>query len=276
MLKKLFLYTNLYIAAGAAVAVYGTCQILHLQILNAFYPFLFFATLCSYNFHWFFTPDALHDRERENWSVKNKTIIAALAILSAIGAAYFAWQLPIAYLFFASPLVVLSFIYTAPKIPHVAFANFKKYIFAKTIYLAAAWTYATVLLPIFITQQNFSDTFFQYTLHRFALLLVICGLFDYRDKIEDALGGIKSIIALASVGLVHIIVQVLIAMSILSNIKLTDEIKPIFLAFNFIPILLIMFLYKRNLDSKNEVYYYFVLDGLIFINGAIYLAMQIF
>jgi hypothetical protein len=268
--KKIFIYTNCWISLGAVLAAYATACTFSILLPNNFYYFLFAATLCSYNLHWYFTPPQHHVRERENWSVQNKNVILALTLIAGIGAAFFFVQLPTAYYVFIIPLVVFTFIYTAPKIPYAPFNRLRNHVYAKTLYLTIGWLYATVILPIIITQPFFSSTHYQYAVHRFAFLFIVCGLFDYRDRVEDINGGVKSMLAAASIGLIHIIVQVLLGISILAGLKLYTDVSTLYFISNFVPILLLMLFYKKSIASKNEIWFYGLLDGLIFVNGIIY------
>ena len=56
-LFRFFIYSNLFIACCAVLMVYQTCQLLlHAAPDIYFTCFVFFATVCSYSFHWYLTP----------------------------------------------------------------------------------------------------------------------------------------------------------------------------------------------------------------------------
>jgi hypothetical protein len=269
-MKKIFLYTSIYTALGAALACFATDTIFGLPLIKEFYLFLFFATLCTYNVHWYFTPTHAHNKDRENWSVANKKILASISIVAFVVGIYFLYMYLWKFVLYILPLVLISILYTAPKIPYPLLQQLRKFVIAKTLYLSIAWTYATVILPLLLHQTSLSDINWQYAFHRFTFILIICGLFDYKDRIEDAQGGIKSMLAMAGVGIVGAIMQVLISMSMLSNFRLVPYLSTVDILLNFVPLIAIMVFYKKSIQTNSEVWYYFVLDGLIFINGAIY------
>jgi hypothetical protein len=273
MIKKVFAYTSIYTAFGTTLACIATDSIFELHTLNVFFIFMFFATLCTYNMHWFFTPNVLHDKERENWSIANKYILATISIISFVICAIILYRYLWHQIFFILPLAMAALIYTAPKIPIAALQPLQKLVVGKTLYLAVAWTYATVYLPIILHQQSLTSVQWQFVWHRFFLVFIICGLFDYKDKVEDTQGGIKSMIIKASVGLIATIGQVLLSMSILGAFRLVPDLHTIDAVLNFVPLILLMFFFKRSMQSTNETWYYFVVDGLLFINGFIYLLM---
>ncbi len=264
--KHFLLYTNLLPAIGAGLASMATCNVLQLPV-NIFYSmFLAFATFCSYNLHWYFTPTHSFTLQKEEWSVTNKKILASLSLFGGIGAVYFVSKLPILSLWYILPLLVVTFIYTAPKIPHPLFAKLQPMVRGKTLYLAFTWLYATVLIPISISHASYNTTTNQYIAYRFFLFFIVCGLFDYRDRVIDGLGGIKSIIAMAGAGVVKWVVQILLAICIVANLHLWDLINNSYFFLHFVPILLLIIFYSSlEKSNKNDWWYYGFLDAIVFI-----------
>src|SRR5438270_10063354 len=76
MLKKVFdffLFSSLYISCCAVIMVWQTNQLLHLQYDKlSFIGFVFASTMCSYNFHWYLTPDATSETDRAAWTRQHK------------------------------------------------------------------------------------------------------------------------------------------------------------------------------------------------------------
>jgi hypothetical protein len=274
-LKKIFIYTNIWIAAIAVLAIYGTASALQLPLPIKFYGFMFFATLTSYSLHWYYTPNEMHNRYRETWSVANKNVLLGFLLVGIIGTFYFFGYIPAKIYLLVFPLVLFTFIYTAPKLPVRFFAGFKKYIVAKTVYLAVGWTYATTILPIIYFDQDFTATHYQFTVYRFALLLIICGLFDYRDRVEDTTNGIKTLIANASAPIVIWVLQIVMGIGIIANLKMIEQIKTIHFALNFLPILVLLLVTKQSIQSKKELLYYGLLDGLIGVMGLVCLGLYV-
>ncbi len=92
--------------------------------------------------------------------------------------------------------MVLTFLYSAPKVPHATFRWLKKIAIGKTIFLAFVWMYVTTLLPFLIadaSKQGWMEAVLL-SIYRFFLVYAICILFDHRDREEDRAEGIRSLI----------------------------------------------------------------------------------
>src|SRR5579875_2420171 len=129
-------------AVCAVVMVWQSYYLFHLPLFYAFTGFVFFGTLCSYNFHWFLTPYIPATSARVLWSVRFKWLHLLLYIVGAVGAAYFLYQLR-QYWQWLLFTAFLTFLYSAPKVPITPFIQLRKIAVAKTLFLAFAWTHIT-------------------------------------------------------------------------------------------------------------------------------------
>jgi 4-hydroxybenzoate polyprenyltransferase len=165
---------------------------LHLEIPENYYWFVFSATICSYNFHWYLTPLSENASTRVYWSHHHKNIHLILYFAGVIGSVYFFYTLRHHWfaLFFAT---LLTFLYSAPKIPLPFFRFLKQVAIGKTIFLAAVWTYVTAILPVFIAGLHFNHEMKWFAASRFFLVYSICILFDYRDRMDDKKEGIRTL-----------------------------------------------------------------------------------
>jgi hypothetical protein len=269
-----FLFSNIFIAIGAAITMYATILLfaLPLSVVHAY--FMCTATLSAYCMHWYFTTSALHTSSREAWSIANKKILAAFFIMAFITSVYLASYFSAMQLLYYVPLVLATLIYTAPKLPYKVFATMRTKVAAKTLYLTLAWTYATSILPILLTGASWQNAYSSFCWHRFYLIFAICLLFDYRDKEVDMLSGIKSILKFATTGLIKTMLQILITLSIISNLNLINNISTAYFVINFIPLFVLMLTYQKSMVSKSDLWYYGVLDGLLFISGVFIIVIK--
>src|SRR5688572_8643168 len=114
---RFFIYSNLFIACCAVLMLVQTSYLLQQTApdLNMV-AFVFFATVSSYSFHWYLTP-ATGDSDRINWLARYKTVHLLLFIIGTIGAMIYGillirhWP----WLLFAA---FITFLYSAPKVPH--------------------------------------------------------------------------------------------------------------------------------------------------------------
>lgn len=248
--------------------VYQTYQLVIRQPpdTNLLY-FVFFATITSYSFHWYLTSHSEIPSERIDWTNEYRNIHTTLFIIGIAGAAYFFIRLS-AHWFWLCLSAVITFLYSAPKIPQKHFRALRKIAIGKTIFLAFVWMYATTVLPVIIAGTSWAaDTIFFIT-GRFFLIYAICILFDYRDRKDDKAAGIRSLITYFSERGINILFAaslVIYAATTLLLLNYNYSIKAIL--FLLAPGIITAFLYnfaKRNLD---DFFFYFILDGMMMFSA---------
>src|SRR5215467_6387716 len=95
--------------------------------------FVFFATVCSYNFHWYLTPFSVSYSQRLAWAHHHKGWHLFLYFVGLIGTFVF-------FLFIREHWLALgfgafiTFLYSAPKLPWKAFRSLKEIAVGKTIF----------------------------------------------------------------------------------------------------------------------------------------------
>jgi 4-hydroxybenzoate polyprenyltransferase len=139
------------------------------------------------------TPYSVSESIRVKWTHDHRLLHLALIVLGALGSLYF-------LIFFIEDwhwiaiAALLTFLYSAPKVPMPAFAWLRKIAIGKTIFLSFVWTYVTSVLPIALSHSAFGNREVLFCLSRFFLIYPICILFDYRDRENDKQEGIRSMI----------------------------------------------------------------------------------
>jgi hypothetical protein len=176
-LFNLFLFSSLFIALGAVLMVHQTNQLLQLDYdFTPLLYFVFFSTLCSYNIHWYFTPVSFSEKIRSYWTQKHRYIHLILAIAGAAGSAWFFFSFGKEWIWII-PATLLTFLYTAPKLPFTVFSHLKKVVIGKTIYLSAVWMYVTAALPLLISGKSWTGRDVLFCISRFFFIYAICILF---------------------------------------------------------------------------------------------------
>ena len=239
-----------------------------------FIPFIFFSTLCSYSLHWSLTKHLNPASARLNWTSRHKKFLVWLFIISFVCTDI--TFIPIArYYLTLLPLAFITFMYTAPKIPMKLFLFIRRIAVLKTTYLTLVWVFTTSVLPVVVSGSPWKYEMSLFVINRFLLIYPICVLFDYRDREEDRLEGIKNIAtALSPRGLDYVF-----SLSMILNLLSAFLFQSVFgnwfyTASCIIPALLLIFTYRISKNSKSDLWFYFYLDGLMALSGVIVFIAQ--
>ncbi|HEY0058600.1 MAG TPA: UbiA family prenyltransferase [Flavisolibacter sp.] len=260
-------YSSIYLALCAVVMCYQTSLLFNLASDEAFLCFVFFGTLCSYNFHWYFTYHPNPVSDRISWSLNNKPLHITLFCIGLVGASYTAFLLR-AHWPALLVSIAIAFLYSAPKVPLPLFKKLKRIAIGKTIFLALAWTFITAILPVMISRVAWTPGMETFAVNRFFFLYPICILFDYRDRTEDAAEGIRSMITQLDEKGVDVIFWGSVVVAVLSaGLLCYFGIRPEICILLTLPAILLAVLYKPSKKNKDDLHYYFLLDGLMMLSG---------
>jgi len=266
------IYSNLFIAACSVLMAHQTFQFL-LNSRSDFnlLAFIFFATICSYSFHWFLTSHSVIPSPRINWTTNNKVIHVILFLIGLAGAGFFFFML-IEYWFWLLIASAITFLYSAPKIPHKYFRALRKVALGKTIFLSMVWMYVTTVLPIVVSNKEWNTSFTLFIIGRFFLIYAICILFDLRDREDDKEAGIRSLITYLSKRNIFIVFIFSLCIYLIVTIWLLYcgyELKSIVVL--LIPGIIVGLLYNYANKNFSDTLYYFVLDGLMALSAMLML-----
>lgn len=264
-----FIYSNLFIAFCAVIMVYQTSELLlHTAPDFHFIAFIFFATLCSYSFHWYLTPSGMESTSsRTQWLIQNRKVHLCLFFTGLAGVAvsgiflleHWRWLLLSAF---------VTFLYSAPKIPHPYFRVLRKIALAKTIFLAFVWTYVTTILPLQVSGEPWQPDFALFSGGRFFLIYAICILFDYRDREHDKNVGIRSLITwLSDKSITWLFIFSLLLFTTFTCWLSQYGYSYTVIIFLLIPGIIAAGLYRYARKNFSDILYYFVLDGLMALSS---------
>lgn len=271
MLKKafnLFLFSSLFIAICAVMMTLQTNQLLGLEYdVQPYLGFVFCSTICSYNFHWFLTPDSYQERTRAVWTQQHKTLHLVLFFAGLAGSGFFFLSL-MKYWFWLGVPVVLTFLYSAPKLPYAPFSWLKKVAIGKTLYLSLVWLYVTTLAPIILGGHNWQTDYLFFACSRFFLVYPICIVFDYRDRESDRKDGIRSMITYFSEKGINVLFYGCLIVFFVTTVALwLIGFSPLVVIALLVPGFIVLSLYKTARDNFSDYLYYFVLDGLMMLSA---------
>lgn len=242
-------------------------HLMHLSFSHDYYWFVFFSTICSYNFHWYLTQHSHNGGDRILWSSHHKTTHLLFYFAGVIGSVIFFYKLRQhgLVLFFA---VLLTFLYSAPKIPLPYFRFLKLVAIGKTIFLTSVWTYVTTILPVFIAGQHFNHEMKWFAASRFFLIYGICILFDFRDRADDREEGIRTMVNyFDEAGVDRLFLFSMIAFIFFTGGLLLSGVSLITVLILIIPGIILFFIYPSAKSSVSDYLYYFFLDGLMMLSA---------
>ena len=263
-----FLFTSLFVSCCAVIMVYQTYTLIAGKTVNPYFAaFVFFSTVCSYNFHWALTPHSIAPSQRLQWDEKHKSFHLLLSIAGLAGAAVCFFFIK-EHWFYIGIAALLTFLYTAPKISFPPFQWLKKIAIGKTIFLAMTWTYVTAVLPILIEGNSGIEKTIFFCTGQFFFIYSICILFDFRDREDDKKEGIRSMITnFDERGIDILFIISIITFFVLSILLKQTGMQWINIGILLIPALLLITIYRHAKRNFSDYLYYLVLDGLMMLSG---------
>lgn len=270
-----FVFTSVYIALVAVGMVHQTSLLFNAIPSFSFYAFVFAGTLCSYNFHWYFTnvADDLEIKDKASWHIRYRKAHLILGLVAIICAVFFALQLLQHWVWLALTALFV-FLYSAPKVPLSPFTRLKNIAYGKTVFLALAWMHVTTMLPLLIQEIDWQMPHYLFALNRFFLIYAICILFDLRDREQDQKEGIKSMITQMSKAQVSIIYFGILFFWGLTNLLLGLYFDLGVIISCLLPGMVLLFGYKWFKKHQSDFVYYFILDGLMVISFPVMLLFE--
>jgi 4-hydroxybenzoate polyprenyltransferase len=262
---------SIFIACCAVGLCFQTNVLLHIAHNEKLYGFIFFSTLCSYNFYWLLSKFYFSSRKFNLLFIKKQFTFFLIFLVAAIGTSYFVLQLQslLPYILIG---IFFTLLYSLPLWPFLFTKKLQHAGFFKTILLSLTWTYVTTFLPMLnVSNSNSTPTLSLILLFgtRFFFMLLLCIIFDTRDISIDKINGLHSLatdvskkklrIVIVFVYLLHIFIALLFCFYY-TNI-------PQAIAFIFIGIIFWM-MYAQSLKNKSYVFYYFAVDGLMLLSAA--------
>lgn len=229
------------------------------------------STLLSYCFHWYLLNDNLSISSRISWTGKHKKHLAILAILGAIGAAFFFYYLQPYWKQLAIPAFI-TMIYTAPKLP--ALNKLKSLAVGKTFLLAFTWAYVTIILPLWIYASTWEKEYTMFFISRFSLIYLICLLFDFRDRKDDMEQGLTTLPSRISIKGLRIVFYSILALFFISTLILLNtgfELSEVLIM--LIPGIILLMIFPFATRNFDDYLYYFILDGLMMLSALMSIVM---
>jgi len=264
---------SIFIALCAVAISFQTTLLLKADINLFVYGFIFFATLCSYNFYWILSKLSFASKQNIPGVLSKQINNYLLLFISSGGLLYCLLRSSIP-LHFVITAVLLTTLYAIPLLP-LSFLKFtRKAGVLKTILLAFTWTYVTVIIPM---QKNYGllnrADFFIFT-RRFLFMLMLCIIFDNRDKKMDKIRGLHSLATDLKPLTLRILIYCMFALLFIFNFFFRNYgitlAQSIALQVSTIALLVVYFYSNKK---QGYLFYYFFVDGMMLFSAlATYIA----
>jgi 4-hydroxybenzoate polyprenyltransferase len=261
---------SIFVACCAVGLSFQTNILLHNPHNLNLYGFVFFSTLCSYNFYWLLSKFYFSKRKLNSIFLKKQFSFFFTFFAAAIGSFYFVWQL-LSLLPFITIGVFFTLLYSLPLWPFSFTKKLQQAGFFKTVLLSLTWAYVTTFLPVLvISNNNFTPTLAVLLLFaaRFFFMLLLCIIFDTRDISIDKIHGLHSLATDVSKKKLFIILMLVYFVHIFMAMLFCYYDANIGQAIAFIVVGIIFWIiYAKSKQNKSYVFYYFGVDGLMLLSA---------
>ncbi|WP_333780786.1 hypothetical protein [Tenacibaculum pacificus] len=216
--------------------------------------FLFFGTITGYNFVKYAGVAKLHHRSLTT----HLKIIQIFSLGCFLLMCFYASKLSTQTLLFFSPFGLLTFLYAVPFLSGFQ-KNLRSISYLKIVIVALVWTGATVFLPIFDIDGQFTNQLYLIGIQRFLLVVVLILPFDIRDVKYDAVS-LQTIPKKIGIKKTKKLGYILLSLCLLIEFIITPnpDFKRVFLFVFTVVLVLLM----RSSDKKSNYYTSFFVESV--------------
>ncbi len=261
---------SIFVACCAVGLCFQTNVLLHIPHNENLYGFIFFSTLCSYNFYWLLSKFYFSNVRFGALFIKKQFTFFIIFLMAGIATCYFTCKIPSLFPFIAIG-IFFTLLYSLPLWPFSFSKKIQTAGFFKTILLSLTWAYVTTLLPALdLSNTNFTPTLSVLLLFatRFFFMLLLCIIFDTRDVSIDKINGLHSLATDVSRSMLRKILVVVFFLHIFMALLFCFYYANIAQASAFIFVGIIFWMmYAQSLNNKSYVFYYFGVDGLMLLSA---------
>ena len=228
---------------------------------------IFFSTVAGYNAYWLLSKFLLNDSTNPAVFIGNNKIAFSTFMIAFLATVFFFFELKIRGLYFLVAIFLLS-IYSIPVFYTKFLEVFRKIFFLKTCLLAFAWAFVTVLLPL--KEMNFLLGYAGIALfvQRCLFMLILCIIFDNRDIKIDQVKGLQTNATMGIRKKIKVFTLLIFILLAIVNWLLPyfgiSEYQSLSLQ---ICLMLTYYIYRKSDNKQSYIFYYFLVDGLMFISA---------
>lgn len=237
-------------------------QVLQLPVNYHLIAFVFFATLCSYNFHYILA-GYLGKPKPFLTLLQSKQAAMLFLLIGVAGALFFFFQSNISIVN-ALLACLLTLVYSIPLLPFKKLAFTRRAGFLKTLLLAFTWTFVTAYIPFAQYSATLTTLGILIIAKRFLFMLMLCLIFDNRDVTVDKVHGLHSLATDLSPKTMQWLIYSVLALLFILNFFLgkygLDSKQVAALQLSAFITLMVYFFSRKN---QGYFFYYFIVDGMM-------------
>ena len=271
-MRRLFhfiLSHSFFIAFCAAALSFQTGQLAGIVVNGYLISFIFFGVLGGYNAYWLisrYSFSANHSLRSLFASARFSFIVLLSAILGMI-LCFTQLQFVLSNMVFSG---ILFGLYLLPILPLKQLEFIRKIGFFKTVLLAFTWAIITTLIPLQVSMWSMGPLVSLVFLSRFLFMLLLCIIFDKRDAAVDKIRGLQSLATVIRPVSLHLLIAFIFVGYIGVNYFMgkygMEYAQTVSLTLMG---LISLVMYVFSLQKRGYLFYYFGVDGLMFISALI-------
>lgn len=259
---------SIFISLCAAALCFQTNVLLHLPHDINVYGFIFFSTLCGYNFYWLLSKFYFSQRTLNVSFFERHISFVLIFLIAAAGTAFFVWPLQHIWKYVAGGMV-LTLLYSLPLWPFRFSSHLQKAGFFKTTLLSFTWAYVTTIIPVASVGALELYPVFVLLAGRFCFMLLLCIIFDMRDISVDKMNGLHSLATDMSRRRLSLMIGIVFILYIIAGSFIRQYFHDTAQEISFVVTgAVIWFVYRLSLKKRGYVFYYFLVDGLMLVSAA--------
>lgn len=259
---------SIFISCCALALCYQTYTLLHVKGDILVYSFIFFSTLCSYNFYWLLSKYSFRKKAGLPVFVKDNLSYGAIFILSAAGTLITLYKLP-GIVPHAAVAVVLTLLYSLPLWPFPVTQGLGKAGFLKTTLLAFTWAYVTTIIPGISILSSGWQTLATLFAARFFFMALLCIIFDTRDIKVDKMNALRSLATDVSTRSLGVIIWIAFAFYIAAGLAVRVHFRDNSQLVAFLVTgVMVWLVYQASRKPQGYLFYYFIVDGLMLFSAS--------
>ena len=258
---------SIFVAFCAVALAFQTVLLLALTVDVYLYGFIFFATLCSYNFYWLLSKYSFRPEIPIAVFLRKESTEFLVFGLAAVGLifCYFQLHLPIYVIITA---ILLTGLYAIPLLPFGVLKFTRKAGVLKTSLLAFTWSYVTVIIPLQREELVLSGLELFILTRRFLFMLMLCIIFDNRDIAVDKIRGLRSLATDLGAKAMRLLIYSIFIILFVSNFlfRYYGVSIPQTIALQVSTIALLV-TYYYSTRKQDYLFYYFFVDGMMLFSA---------